>query len=42
MGSRCLDEKLSVDTLTLNEDVCKLYSYIKLKFSKCYVSIVKE
>ena len=45
MGSRCFDEKLSGDTLVLNKDVShrsKLYSHSKLKFSKYYVSIVKE
>ena len=45
MASHCFDEKLSGDTLVLNEDVShwsKLYSYGKLKFLKYYVSIVKE
>ena len=45
MGGRCFDGKLSRDTLVLNEDIShwrKLYSYGKLKFSKHYVSIVKE
>ena len=45
MGSCCFDEKLSGNTLVLNEDVSfwsKLNSYSKLKFSKYHVSIVKE
>ena len=45
MENGCFDGKVSGVILTLNEDVSpwsKLCSYGKLKFSKYYISLVKE